>query len=502
MIRTHRPSRWLVPLGIGVVTALVFLPALRYDFQRAWDDGPYLLFNAHLLHWDWWFMLTSVAFGHLMPLTWLTWTVDAHLWGGWAAPWHAENVGLHAANAILVYLIAARLTSSRLAAVTTALLFGVHPMRIESVAWISERKDVLSGLFFLLSILTYLRYVAADARRRWTWYALSLLCFVGGAMSKAIVVVLPVFLLLIDWAILKRRAWIEKAPYVLIAGIVSELAFWAMRVGIHNELPWATVGLGPRLLHMAYSHVYYIWRSVWPSRFSHMIEYTYVPSLDQMQYPIAVAVVGLTVLALWRLGRPGLTAAALAYAVAVLPQSGLFQNGNQLVGNRYSYLACLPLALLVGFGGAAVSRRWPRLVPVSLTGVVLALIVVTQVALPIWRDSETLWTYSADSEPDCTVCQDWAGIFAYRRGDLLATERYFKRAIPVSLDTNFPRYERYWGLGRVLEEQGKYEEAAAILRVYLVSVPTAYRDYPHEQWHLRDAEVRLARLDVQIQDLR
>lgn len=496
MTDTHRRSLlWLMPLGVGALTLLVFLPAVRYDFARAWDDGPYLLFNSHLMRWDWRWMFSSIAFGHWIPLSWLSWTVDAHLWGDWAAPWHAENVLLHAIGAALVALISFRLTGSRMAAVTTGLLFGVHPMRIESVVWISERKDVLSGVFFFLAILTYLRYVATDARRRWTWYSLSLLCFVAAAMSKCIVVVLPVFLLLMDWALLNRRAWIEKAPYVLIAGIVSEFAFWTMHIGIHNGLPWDLVGIGPRLLHVGYSQIYYVWRSIWPSRFSHMIEYTYIPSVGQPEYPIAVALVLLAVLGLWLLRRREVTAAAIAYAVAVLPQSGLFQNGNQLVANRYSYLACLPLALLAGAGFAAASRRWPRLASVSVAAVVLALIVVTQLSMPIWRDSETLWTYSANAEPTCTVCQDWAGVFAYRRGDLAATEQYFRRAIPVSLDTQFPRYERYWGLGKVLEEQGKTQEAAAIFRVYLASVPEAYRGYPHEQYHLRDAEARLARLE-------
>jgi hypothetical protein len=381
-------------------------------------------------------------------------------------------------------------------AVAAALLFSVHSMRMESVAWIAERKDVLSGFFFLLAILTYLRYVD---RRGWSalgWYAFALLSFILACMSKSIVIILPAFLFLLDWGVLDRRAWIEKAPFVLVAGLVGELGFYAVYVGVHNLLSWDEVGLGPRVLHVAYSQVYYVWRTLWPTRLSHMIEYTWAPSLSNPIYGLCVYLVLVTALALVLLRLRWLTAAVLAYAVAVMPQSGLFQNGNQFVGNRYSYLASLPLVLLAGAGVVAAFRWRPRLTGGAVALVVVVLSLETTIMLPrIWKNDEVLWTYAAIHEPTCTECQDWAGAIAYQRGDLAATARYFERAIAISDDTAFPRYERWWGYGKVLEEMGRRDDALKAFRFYLSVIPIQYRSYEWEQAHIKNAQVHIARLE-------
>lgn len=508
-------------LLVFVVTAAVFAPTVGFDFLRCWDDGGMLLFNANITRFDWRYMLGSIYFGHWMPLTWLTWTIDAHVWGLWAGGWHLENVLLHATNAVLVFVIAARLLTlhasaaaanlclhlggdcrrlARSTAFVVALLFSVHPMRIESVAWITERKDVLSGLFVLLALYAYVRYAADTTpgpRRR--WYLLALLAFTAACFSKCIAVVLVPWLFLLDWAVFRRRALVEKVPFVAIAGATSLIAFYAVHVGIHNMLPWWKVGVGPRLLHLAYSDVYYVWRTLWPSRLSHMIEYTWVPTLDQAEYPVAAAVLVAALGVVISLRSRLVTAAVAGYLIAIFPQAGLFHNGPQLVANRYTYLACLPLALLVGAAGMKLARHRVELVRSLAASAVTALVVVTLAHLPWWTNDTTLWTSAAESEPTCTMCQDWAGVLAYTRGDLQATKRYFERAIPVSNQTMFPRYERHWGYGKVLEELGMVDEAIRALNNYLLAIPDDYRGYDFEQAHIRDAEARLVRLGGWVQ---
>jgi len=520
--------RRLIPLGIVVLTAAVFSPTVTYDFLKSWDDAAMLLYNTHLTSWSPWWAFRSIYFGHWMPLSWLTWTIDAHAWGLWAGGWHAVNVVLHAINAGLVYLIARRLIGSSLGAAFAAVVWAVHPMRLESVAWVTERKDCLSGLFFLLSIVFYLKYVDTRAGnlseeqaepQRLGWWRVrlplgaSLLCFALACMAKCIVVILPVMLILLDWAALHRRAWREKIPYVLIAAPVSVMAFYAVRVGVHNMLPWDRVGLEPRLLHVAYSWAYYAWRTVWPSRLSHMIEYTWAPSQGQTEYPIAVLIImGVAVFLVWLRSRI-VTAAVLAYALAVFPQAGLFHNGPQLVANRYSYLASLPLVMLAGAalnlvgrpvlpGPDSIShalriacwemRQWFR--GAAFAGVI-GFTVVTLVHLPVWRNDETLYAFAAESEPTCTLCQDWAGLLAYKRGDVAATRRYFERAIAVSDTTLVPRWERRWGLATVLTELGETEAAIRQYRAYLASVPPSQREYDHERAHLDNARAMIAKLE-------
>ena len=263
---------WLAPLGVAVATLAVFARAVTFDFIQSWDDGAMLLYNANLVEWNFRWMWRTFYFGHWVPITWMTHTWDAHVWGTWAGGWHLENVLLHAGSAVIVYFIALRILAHRGGALVTALVFSLHPLRIESVVWISERKDVLSCFFVVLAVLLYLRAVE---RRRFPWLALG--AFVLGFMSKPIAVVLPVYLVALDWAVLRRWAWKEKLPFVAVSAAGSAIAFYAMVNGINNLLAWRNAGLEPRLLHVAYSEVYYAWRTLWPSRLSYMIEYTWVP---------------------------------------------------------------------------------------------------------------------------------------------------------------------------------------------------------------------------------
>src|SRR3990172_8049348 len=268
----ERPALdWVAALLVAQLAFVAFLPALRGEFVL-WDDDTNFLKNTAWrgLGWDeleW--MLTTPHKGQLIPLSWLTLGLDYRLWGLHPSGFHLTSLILHAANAALVYAVALRVGAG-----LAALLFALHPLRVESVAWITERRDVVSGLFYLLALLAYL-----FERRR-----LALGAFALGLLAKAIVVSLPVVLLLLDvwplrrlgWADLRRAPWRvpalrEKLPFVLLAAAGSASAVWAMVVG-SGRTPPSLLGLVSRVAISFFSTAFYLWKTLWPLGLSPLYE--------------------------------------------------------------------------------------------------------------------------------------------------------------------------------------------------------------------------------------
>lgn len=438
-----RFSRLAMMCGVSVMTAIHFWPATRYEFLKFWDDGATLMWNdqykglspTHL-----WWMLHPFL-GQWFPLTLFSWSLDFTLFGLDPVAFHRTNILLHALGAGLLFLVARRLIRLALpqchdwyvifGAIFTALAWSLHPLRVESVAWVNERRDVLSGVFYLLSILCYLRavtgfganavlshslwfpvglYQSDYVRRR--WLILSVVAFVCAMLSKALAVALPVTLLVLDWYPLRRRAWLEKAPYFLLAGIGTEMAFFALtQMDVLSTVEWITIE--DRLLITPYSLWFYLTRTIWPGSLSPLYELTFTPHLFQWMYFLPVCGVLASTWAAIRYRRscPAWTAAWLAYAMAILPISGLFQNGYQLVADRYSYLSTLPFLVLAGGLLAwSLERARPVVRDLVLAGagaVVVALAVATTVYLPTFHDGIAFWTRAVRTEPTCIACADF-----------------------------------------------------------------------------------------------
>src|SRR5437867_6155241 len=249
----QRRGFWLVPALIALVTFAAFLPVLQNQFVD-WDDQRNFLDNHHYrglgwthLRWMWW----TTHMGHYIPLTWMTLGLDYLLWGLNPLGYHLTSLLLHAANAVVFFFVVRRLLTRALSspsergyalavsAGVAALGFAIHPLRVESVVWVTERRDVLSGLFYLLTILIYLRACEGGARGR-GWYWLSVAVFVGALLSKSMVVNLPVVLVILDVYPLRRlggsigwrseparRVYVEKVPFVRLAAAASAIALWA-----------------------------------------------------------------------------------------------------------------------------------------------------------------------------------------------------------------------------------------------------------------------------------
>src|SRR5437667_11121539 len=341
-------QRWvyrLVPVLVALVHFAAFLPALQNQFVN-FDDDKNFLDNPHYrglawthLRWMW-----TTHQGHYIPLTWMTLGLDYLPWGINPVGYHLMSLLLHAANAVVFFFVVRRILTRALPSLSerghalavsagfAALVFAIHPLRVESVAWATERRDVLSGLFYLVTILVYLRACEGEERgRRWYWLAGA--TFVLALLSKSMVVNLPVVLLILDvyplrrlggaigwWSEPARRIYIEKIPFVLLAAAASAIAVMAQS-SVHAAASLAQLSVPGRLAVAAYGLGFYPRKMVVPVNLSPLYE---LPrTVDPMappfilSYALVLAIMAI-VLALRR-RVPGLPAAVVAYVVVLLP---------------------------------------------------------------------------------------------------------------------------------------------------------------------------------------
>ncbi|HEU4440202.1 MAG TPA: tetratricopeptide repeat protein [Methylomirabilota bacterium] len=466
----------------------MFWPTLGHEFLD-WDDDRNLVNNPAFRGLGWanlrW-MFTTTHMGHWIPLTWLTFGADYVLWGMKPVGYHLTNLLLHTAAAVALYFVALRLlrvataggeAAPRLGALAAALFFSIHPLRVESVAWATERRDVLSGLWFLLAVLTYLVAVDRSGVRRRRWLAGSVACYALALMSKAIVMTLPAVLLILDiyplrridrwraWATAEgRRALAEKVPYAALAIAGAGMAIYALRT--HAQEMLVPQPLESRIAVALYGVAFYAWKTFVPFPISPLYQ---LPARVDPAAPAmlasAAAVLAVTVLLVWQRRRwPAGLAVWLSYLVLLAPVSGIVQSGPQLVAARYSYLACLGGALLAGAAVWWLARR-ARLAGSAWRGAVAgAVVVIAGFAglgalawreTHVWRDSETLWAHVVATDPASSIAHNNLGFAYLQQGRLDEAERETLAALRLD-----PEWElAHANLAVVLLRQGKLAEA-------------------------------------------
>jgi tetratricopeptide (TPR) repeat protein len=434
-------------------------------------------------------MFTSFHVGHYVPLTWVSFGLDYLLWGMDPFGYHLTNLVLHAANAVLFFLIAVRLLALalpdltvdrlglRVAALTAALLFSVHPLRVESVAWATERRDVLCGFFYLLAILCYLRTTHQGTRSRRGWYAATIAAGAAAMLSKSMAVSLPAILLLLDLYPLKRlrldrslldathrRVLAEKAPLFLFATAAAVLAVLA--VGRADALTSVgTMGIVERLGIACFSLAFYPFKMLVPLHLSPLYELP--PAVRWWTPPFAVsalAVLGITGLAVGLRRRwPALASAWAGYIVMLLPVSGIVHNGPQIAADRYSYLPGMAWALLAGGGvGAAwlYLRRTRSAAAAAACTVALVLIVTAWLSVLTWRqtyvwhDTGTFWAQALAAAPSAMAHASVATLLA-DQGRAQEAIAHYEEALRLN-----PKSGRiHISLGVELAKQGRLAEA-------------------------------------------
>jgi protein O-mannosyl-transferase len=480
---------WAVPAVVVALSLAAFLPALSHGFVN-WDDEPNFLNNPHYrglgprqIGW----MLTTFHMGHYIPLTWLTLGLDYCLWGMDARGYHLTSLGLHVATALLFYFVSLRLLrlagaagsapalepaqmSLRIGAAVAALAFAVHPLRAESVVWITERRDVLSGFFYVATVLAYLRAVnSGDAgRRSWYWTAVGL--HAAGLLSKSMVVTLPIVLLVLDvyplrrlggprgWRV--REIWLEKVPFVLASAIATVIAFTAV-LWLGSVRSLADMGPLLRAVLAAYGLAFYLLKTVLPLDLSPL--YQLPLTVTWLHFLIVIG--GTAAAILLRRRFPAFTAAWVAYGVTLAPVLGPFQNGPQAVADRYSYLACLGWALLAGW---AVARSWAG------TGVVRALAALAILALAaltwqqteIWRNGVTLWSHAVIVNPESRAAHANLARAYAAEGKVAPAIAHWEETARLSLNKAHPHVaigELYEKAGQRREARDRYVEALRLM---------------------------------------
>src|SRR5262245_47336497 len=500
--RQKEPSKrldaWIAFL-VALVTFAVFVPALRNEFVN-WDDLELLVDNPHYRGLGWqqvrW-MFSTFRNGHYQPLSWMTFALDYLIWGMDPFGYHLTNLVLHAANAALFYLLALRLLSLalsqptsgsdlglRMAAGFVALFFSIHPLRVESVAWATERRDVLSGLFFLLTILCYLQATAYsnDPFHQARWRNRALIAYGLSLLAKASGVTLPVVLLVLDvyplrrlggpgrWlGPLARPVWWEKLPFFLLAAVAAVIAPLAQSTaGAMADL--RVHGMVARLAQSFYGLAFYLWKTILPTDLSPFYE---VPlNLNPFAWPFLLSgaiVVALTVgLFVFRHRWPAGMASWICYVVIVAPVLGFVQSGDQMVADRYSYLSCLAWAILLGGGLYYVWKRnvgQPRgdlkssLLPVGAAVILITLGVLTWRQVEIWHDSDRLWNHvlaiTDRSIFRSATAHRLVARFLADRGDLDRAIEHLR--VSINIDPTDPA--KYMDLGTALAKKGQLNEA-------------------------------------------
>jgi tetratricopeptide (TPR) repeat protein len=485
----------LVGVLLALATLLVYLPTGYYGFAD-YDDREYVTQNPMVqagLTWSgvkWAFTTTHASNWH--PLTWLSHMLDCQLFGLSAGGPHLVNVLFHTLNAVLLFLLLLRLTSAFWQSALIAALFAWHPLRVESVAWVAERKDVLSACFGLLTLMAYVHYAQRrkQGKAAAVDYGLAWLFFALGLMSKPMLVTLPFIFLLLDYWPLQRApgggpglarwsrlVW-EKGPFLALAAASCVVTFIAQQHG-EAVAPLASYPLRFRLENAVVAYADYLLKSVWP------VHLAVIYPLSENLPLVSVLTATLTLILIswlaWRRRRPEpyLLTGWLWFLGMLVPVIGLVQAGMQSMADRYTYLPQIGLFLGVTFciGHWAAKRRLNPVVMISVAGIVLAgCLILTARQLQYWRDSETLFRHALAVTQDNPVAQNNFGTALLQEGRMDEAMAHFQKAVEIDPDYAVA----HDNLGNILLQKGRVDEAIAQFQKALEAKP----DYAEVHYNL------------------
>jgi protein O-mannosyl-transferase len=399
---------FLICLGLALLTLAMYWRALHYPFIT-YDDRLYVSENPHVLGGLTWsnivWAFTTWHTGNWHPLTWLSLALDAQIFGSSAGGFHLTNVLLHAANAVLLFLVLRQLTRFEWRSAFVAALFAIHPVHVESVAWISERKDLLSGFFFLLALGAYGRYAAHSTSAR---YVKVLLLLVFGLLAKSMLVTLPLVLLLLDfWPLQRwrrivdvRRLAIEKLPLFAIAATFSIVTFLAQR-SAGSTMPMTVFPLRARLANALLACERYLGKLFWPRDLT--LPYPFSRSISAFELCwAAVLLLAITFAAITTVRRHGyLLTGWLWFLGMLVPVMGLVQVGSQAMADRYMYLPAIGIFIAVTWGIAEATSTAPKYLRAGFACAVLfGFGALCFVQLDYWKNSETLFRHTLAVYPD------------------------------------------------------------------------------------------------------
>jgi protein O-mannosyl-transferase len=475
----------VVILLLAAVVLALYWPVTGYDFI-ALDDNLYLFENPDIqkglsrqgISWA----LTTLYTTNWHPLTWLSLMADYELYGFSAAGYHFTSILLHLLNVLLLFLVLRRMTGETGKSLTVTALFAVHPLNIESVAWIAERKNLLSTLFWILTLFAYIRYAE---RPGWQRYLQALFLFALGLMAKPMLVTMPFILFLLDYWPLRRFSPVnrgdeeepsshpvgnwsilrpllkEKIPFFLLSICSVLITVYAAKIGGMVE-SIADFPLSGRIVNALVVYETYLEKMIWPVDLA--IFYPYPKGRPVWQFVMALLFLTvLTAFALFK-GRkhPYLVTGWFWYLITLLPVIGIIQVGFQSMANRYVYVPLIGIFVLMAWGIPEFlkTQRNRRVLPIAAVVLILIFSFSTWAQLPHWRNSEAAFQHAVNVTEDNFIAQCGIGEIWQRRGVFEIARLHYQEALRIK-----PGYAQvYNNLAVILMQEGKIQEAEAGFR--------------------------------------
>ncbi|NCP03174.1 MAG: tetratricopeptide repeat protein [Deltaproteobacteria bacterium] len=506
-------KRIVTPIILLIIVFLIYLPATQNGFVD-WDDSDYVVNNEHIRSLDmkslqW--MLTSFYASNWHPLTWLSHAVDNALWGLDPSKHHLTSILFHALNTMLVFSLVSELVlrarrntiyarkletsypSPFLVGLVAALFFGLHPIHVESVAWVSERKDLLCAFFVLSALISYLRFTSLSSGTKCTiGYFITMMLFVLALMSKPMAVTFPVILLLLDVYPLQRlklrggiswRVLFEKVPFAALSLVSSTLTMKAQTAAMASFEELDPLFRG---FNAVRSLSFYLGKMIWPVSLSPFYAFPVHSRPDDMAYILsgtALICISAFCMWMWRKRQHLWMVCWLYYLVTLFPVIGLIQVGIQSAADRYMYLPSLSLLVLCGLGfsslwtGISLQRKSGKpkglyIIFIGLFFMILSALTVYQIR--VWRDEETLWIYAIRTHPDtASVPQYNLGSYYEKKGEQEQALSHYKQAVKIN-----PDFPPAWNnMGNIYGRMNLFDKAMEMYEMALRINPGF--DMPH-----------------------
>lgn len=491
-------KQWL-KYGICVLLAAITwaaYAAVAYNTFIAFDDRDYLIANTNIQQGFSWssikWAFTSFHSNNWHPLTWLSHMLDYRLFSLDPAGYHLTNLAFHVANTVLLFLLLQNVTSKMGRSAFVAIMFGIHPMHVESVAWVSERKDVLSAFFFLVTLLAYVRYAELAKEKnvvRRGVYVLSLLLFALGLLAKPMLVTLPGILCLMDLWPLRRfelplnrqtkpmlyRLVVEKIPFVLLAVLSCWITFFVQKsTGAVASMD--QVSLAQRVEHLPISYGWYVQNFFWPIKLSVFYTMQINESAGDPFFAL-ILVLGIVGVAIWYIRKnPYIFVGWFWFVGTLVPVIGIVQVGSQAYADRYTYIPYIGLFIIVAWGICDLLAKWPGPPRRSFLWVVSILLIAvcfwrTRIEVDYWKNGQTLFQRAIAIDPKNHMAWALLGLEYEAHGNNDRAIDCTTRAI--ILDDHLS-----WGwhdLGHMLVIKGDYPGAIHALQTALAY--TSYDKY-------------------------
>lgn len=479
--------------ALFLATVAVYAQVQHFDFVN-YDDPEYVTSNSHVLQgltpqsltWS----ITSGDAANWFPLTRISHMMDVQLFGLDSGLHHLTNLLFHVSATLLLFAFLNRATQARWPSAFVALIFALHPLHVESVAWIAERKDVLSAFFWALALWSYVRYAQRPERGR---YLLVLLSFCMGLLAKPMIVTLPFVLLLLDFWPLRRlpargkrgaRVLWEKIPLFILSAAIAVVTYFVQR----GSRAVKAFPLELRIENAVISYGTYIVKMFWPSNLAVFYPYPHeIPVWELLVIGVALVCISVLVLRALR-SHPYLAVGWFWYLGTLLPVIGIIQVGAQARADRYAYIPMIGLSIILAWGAVDVIQRWPRSKPavaILATAACGCCAVLSFIQIQYWRTSESLFDHALEVTQGSYVAHHNFGLaIVDQPGRCAEAVAHYRAALQIQPESVETRSD----LGTALAKKGHFEEAIAEYQTALRIAP----DCAICQSNLRLAETQMA----------